>query len=28
LTESPIYVVGTNGSVAKANSTVPVGYLG
>ncbi|SMG44219.1 hypothetical protein [Paraburkholderia susongensis] len=28
LTESPVYVVSNNASVAKANSTVPVGYVG
>jgi hypothetical protein len=28
LTESPVYVVSNNGSVAQANSTVPVGYVG
>ena len=28
LTESPVYVVSNNASVAKANTTVPVGYAG
>ncbi|WP_341272038.1 hypothetical protein [Paraburkholderia ginsengiterrae] len=28
LTESPLYVVSTNASIAKSNSTVPVGYTG
>ena len=28
LTESPVYVVSNNASVAKANATVPVGYVG
>ncbi|MGA9912704.1 MAG: hypothetical protein WBR17_09235 [Paraburkholderia sp.] len=28
LTESPVYVVSNNASVAQANSTVPVGYTG
>jgi hypothetical protein len=28
LTESPVYVVSNNASVAKANTTVPVGYTG
>jgi hypothetical protein len=28
LTESPVYVVSNNASVAQANSTVPVGYVG
>ncbi|WP_246278954.1 hypothetical protein [Paraburkholderia ultramafica] len=28
LTESPVYVVSNNASVAKANATVPVGYFG
>ncbi|AJZ59875.1 hypothetical protein OI25_887 [Paraburkholderia fungorum] len=28
LTESPVYVVSNNASVAKANATVPVGYTG
>lgn len=28
LTESPVYVVSNNASVAKANATVPVGYAG
>ncbi|WP_429299335.1 hypothetical protein [Paraburkholderia sp. GAS199] len=28
LTESPVYVVSTNASVAKANATAPVGYVG
>jgi hypothetical protein len=28
LTESPVYVVSNNASVAKGNSTVPVGYVG
>ncbi|MEA3085459.1 MAG: hypothetical protein QOC89_3156 [Paraburkholderia sp.] len=28
LTESPVYVVSNNASVAKGNATVPVGYVG
>lgn len=28
LTESPVYVVSNNASVAKANATAPVGYVG
>ncbi|MFM0647673.1 hypothetical protein PQR14_25430 [Paraburkholderia bryophila] len=28
LTESPVYVVSNNASIAQANSTVPVGYVG
>ncbi|MFB9125984.1 hypothetical protein ACFFYR_23575 [Paraburkholderia dipogonis] len=28
LTESPVYVVSNNASVAKANATTPVGYVG
>ncbi|MEZ0602691.1 hypothetical protein ACAX43_11160 [Paraburkholderia sp. IW21] len=28
LTESPVYVVSNNASVARANATVPVGYVG
>jgi hypothetical protein len=27
-TESPVYVVSNDASVAKANATVPVGYVG
>lgn len=28
LTESPIYIVSNNANIAKANATVPIGYLG
>jgi len=28
LTESPVYVVSNNASLAKGNATTPVGYVG